>query len=82
MIVRWWLRTILAAYLFVGGVLLGGCVHVGYEPALEMPARPSIHFKLCGELVCLSQEDADKLAKYLDKMNAFEAARQRALEEH
>lgn len=63
-------------------LLFSGCVRVAYEPALEMPTRPQIHFKLCGELVCLSQEDADKLAKYLDKMNAFEAARQRSIEEH
>lgn len=66
----------------LAALLLTSCVRVAYEPALEMPPRPAIHFNMCGELVCLSQADADKLAKYLDKMNAFEAARQRALEEH
>lgn len=61
--------------------LLAGCVTVAYEPALPMPERPKLHFFLCEPNVCLSQEDADKLAKYLDKLNAFDAARQRMIEQ-
>jgi hypothetical protein len=63
-------------------LLLTGCVHVAYEPALEMPERPKLHWTICGEKqLCLSEADADKLAKFLDKLNAFEAARQRAMQE-
>jgi hypothetical protein len=66
---------------------LTGCVRVAYEPALPMPERPPIRFFLSPAAsgpanVCLTQEDGDKLAKYLDKLNAFEEARERALEEH
>ena len=60
-----------------------GCVRVAYEPELEMPERPKLHWTVCGEKqLCLSDADADKLAKFLDKLNAFGAARQRMLEEH
>lgn len=59
-------------------VLLGGCpLHVIQEPPLEMPPRPAIQFSLCGDRVCLSQADADQLLKYLDKLDAFAAARTR-----
>lgn len=62
-------------------LLLTGCVRVAYEPDLPMPERPPIVFFLENGNVCLSQEDADKLAKFLDKLNAFEESRQRAKED-
>lgn len=73
---RWRLWLILGL-----AVLLGGCpLHVWQEPPLPMPARPTISFALVDGRVCLSQADAAELAKYLDKLNAFDAARQRAME--
>jgi len=70
-----WLRILLAAGL------LGGCVHVAQEPLLPLPERPKIRFFLCDtDKVCLSQADADLLAKFLDQLNAFEAGRQRLTE--
>jgi hypothetical protein len=71
----------LVLLLIALSLLLAGCVRVAYEPALPMPDRPNIRFSLENGKVCLSEEDADKLAKYMDKLNAFDAARQRALEE-
>lgn len=66
--------------LSLAGLLLGGCVHV-VNDALPMPARPALTFFLCAPHVCLTEADADRLAKWLDQLNAFAAARERVLKD-
>ena len=68
----------LAAVLLLG---LVGCARWRSEPAeLPFPDPPAVHFFLCGaDHVCLSQADADRLAKWMDKLRAFQAARERLL---
>jgi hypothetical protein len=70
------------ALLLAGALALAGCVHVFQEPALEMPQRPSIHFFRCGPeeiWVCMTEPEAVALGKWIDKLDAFEAGRQRLL---
>ena len=62
-------------------VLLTGCVRVAYEPSLPFPEKPAWRFFLCDtDKVCLTQADANKLNKWLDKVEAFRAGRSRLLE--
>ena len=69
------------AGLAAAGSLLAGCVTVGHEPALPMPERPVITFyqHKAGGPVCLSEQDAEALFRYVRKLNEFEAARERLL---
>lgn len=67
-------------------ILLAGCASWRREPALlEFPQPPHVEFFLCRipkehiSMVCLSQDDASALVKWMDKLDAFEAARQRLL---
>lgn len=61
-------------------LLLASCTTVSVEPALEMPTRPKLHFSLAPDgRICLPQEDAAALGKYFDKLDAFDAGRQRVL---
>jgi hypothetical protein len=60
-------------------VLLSGCVYVANEPALDFPERPSIVWSVRDGRTCIDEEDADAFSKWIDKLNEFEAARQRLL---
>lgn len=68
-------------------LLLGGCAWFNRfrpEPvALPFPETPKLHFTCpAGSGQCwLSQDDANKLAKYLDELRAFQRARERLLTE-
>ena len=73
----WTIRVV----LIVSTLLFLGCVHVVSEPALPLPTRPAWHFFVCDtDKICLTQADADLLNKWLDKLSAFEASRQRVIE--
>ena len=64
---------------------LAGCARFGGEPRyLEFPDEPHITWALCDPVqdtvrVCISQADAQKLAKWIDKLRAFEHARERLI---
>ena len=66
--------------LAAGLALLPGCAYVVAEPAFPAPERPPLAFFLIGRDVCLSEEDGNALARYLEKLNALEAARERLQE--
>jgi len=66
--------------VLLGGLLLAGCARFHPEPALDFPPWPKTKFVLDGESrFCLDQENMQGLAKWLDKLRAFEAARARLL---
>jgi len=58
-----------------------GCSAVFHaEPALDFPAWPKTKFTLTEQgAFCLDQDDMQAFSKWLDKLRAFEAARQRLL---
>ena len=61
-------------------LLLTGCVHVAYEPALPMPVRPEITFSRCAPgFICISESDANLLLKYSRQLREFEQERERLL---
>ena len=70
------MRALLAILL-----LTAGCTGVVREPALAIPERPPIRFYLVtgSGMVCITEADGDKLEKWIDELDAFEAARQRLL---
>lgn len=71
--------VVLAALL-----LLFGCVHVVKEPGLPWPERPTVHFFRCGPedvWVCMTEPEANGLLRYIQKLNEFEAARERLLKD-
>ena len=60
------------------GLLLAGCVNVQVIPtSLPLPEQPELTFKSCPPDICLSEEDANKLDKYFQKLDAFRDAWQR-----
>lgn len=59
-------------------LLLAGCARWRPEPvALPFPDPPALTWRACGEEVCLSRAEADRLAEWLDAVNAFRHARER-----
>ena len=65
-------------------VIATACARWRPEPMyLVFPDPPAISYRLCEQAghptpdVCLSQTDAAALAKWMDKVRAFEAARKR-----
>ncbi len=59
-------------------LLLTGCAHFRPEPALDPPPWPKVKFVLDSESrFCLDQENMQGLGKWLDKLRAFFAARER-----
>lgn len=75
-------RSALAAVAVAA--VLTGCARFRPEPLyIAFPEVPRIEYRLCdvdGEpapLVCLSQRDGAALSKWLDKVRAFDHARQR-----
>jgi len=77
---RWWWVT---AWAGVAALLLMGCSrHVIREPGLTMPHRPPMTWVRCQPgYQCLNDADADQLVRYLDRLDGFEAARERLLQE-
>ena len=72
------MRALLAGILLAG---LSGCVHVAHEPAIPFPERPAVSFFRAPVGICLSEEDADQVLRFLLKLNEFEAARERLLKD-
>ncbi len=69
-----------AGLALAAALLLGGCTTVAYEPPLPFPEKPAWRFFLCDtDKVCLTQQDANALNKWLDKIEAFRAGRSRLL---
>ncbi len=67
--------------VLVAALLVSGCAHVpALEPALPFPTMPSVLFTMdpTGD-ICVSQADANLLNKWFQKIDEFEAARQRLL---
>lgn len=89
-------RTSLAAHLWalqwrqvrgwigLGLVLLllgASCARFHPEPALDFPPWPRLTFQpRLGGGACLDEPDAQELLRWLDKIRAFDAARQRLLQ--
>lgn len=72
------MRTTLTALL--AGSLLGGCVHVVREPALEFPPIPVVRFQCTGGFCCLTEADTNTLNRWAKAVREFQAARERLLE--
>jgi hypothetical protein len=67
-----------ASGLILGVLLLGGCAFWRGEPtALRFPEPPAIGFYDADGAVCMTGSDADRLARWLDELNAFRRARER-----
>ncbi|HSE02883.1 MAG TPA: hypothetical protein VLK35_01920, partial [Methylomirabilota bacterium] len=64
-----------------GLLLLVACARWRPEPAtLPFPTPPAITFARCDtDKICLTEADAERLAKWMDQLRAFEAARARLL---
>ena len=60
-------------------LLLTGCVSVAFEPDLPFPERPAVQFKNTPSGVCVSEDDAQAMLRWIQKLNEFEAARARQL---
>ena len=59
---------------------LSGCARFHPAPALDFPPWPHTKFALDAESrFCLDQENMQALSKWLDKLRAFQAARERLL---
>lgn len=59
---------------------LTGCARFHPEPALDPPPWPKTKFVLDSESrFCLDQENMQGLSRWLDKLRAFFAARERLL---
>ena len=76
---KWWWILAAASLLF-----LSGCARFRPEPLyIKFPEPPHLTFQLCwsdtegAAMVCLPQADGAALAKWMDKVRAFEAARER-----
>ena len=68
----------LLASLLLASLLLGACVSVNVIPtALPLPEFPELTFKSCPPDICLSEQDANRLNKYLQQMEAFRSAWER-----
>lgn len=73
------LRQIL--HLAILGALLTGCAHFHAEPALSFPPWPKLTFTrdVATGAFCMDQAEAQSFDRWVDKLRAFEAARQRLL---
>ena len=61
-------------------LVLAACARFHPEPALDFPPWPHLTFQArLGGGACLDEPDAQALLRWLDKLRAFEAARQRLL---
>ena len=70
--------TVLAVLAWA--LLFVGCVRVLSEPALPMPVRPEVTFIRCVPvMICMTEADANKLLKYTQQLDEFEAERARLL---
>lgn len=58
---------------------LGGCVSVAYEPALPFPERPPVQFSRTPSGICTSEDEAQAMIRWIQKLNEFEAVRDRLL---
>ena len=72
--------------LMIALTLAGGCAMIHPEPQhLVFPEVPEIKFHVCGNadrtivMICMSEPDASALAKWMEKVKAFEEARNRLL---
>ena len=60
------------------GMLLTSCISLNVVPtALPLPEAPELTFISQTGQICLSEEDANKLNRYLQQLNAFRAAWER-----
>ena len=60
------------------GMLLTSCISLNVVPtALPLPEAPELTFKSCPPDICLSEQDANRLNKYLQQMEAFRSAWER-----
>lgn len=82
-----WLLTLrrVAAVVLVG-LVLAGCARFRPEPLhIQFPVPPKLVWAQCQPdedgtpRLCLSERDAAALAKWIDRVRAFEAARERLL---
>ena len=58
--------------------MLAGCFSIAVVPSeLPLPVAPEMQFMSHEGTICLSDQDADKLRKYLDQLNAYRYAQER-----
>ena len=70
--------VVLGTLIVLVFLVLVGCVNVQVVPtALPLPEAPELTFKSCPPDICLSEQDANKLDKYLRQLNAFREAWER-----
>lgn len=62
-------------------LLLGGCVSVAHEPALPFPDRPAVKFYRTPVGICTSEAEAQEMIRWIQKLNEFEAARDRLIKD-